>query len=204
MEFPDGSLPWQSVYKLMTGAIVPRPIAWVSTVDSDGVANLAPFSFFNAVCSNPPYVLFCASVRVGEHPQKDTLNNVRATGEFVVNIVNEATMNAMNLSAGEYPPDVDEFEVVGMSKAPAQAVKAPRVAESLIHFECMLHQVITLSEEPGGGNIVIGRVVHIHVDDRVFIAPDKINIAELQPIGRLAGNAYSYVHDIFELIRPKK
>ncbi len=203
MEFPDGALAWQSVYKLMTGAIVPRPIGWISTVDSDGIANLAPYSFFNAVCSNPPYLLFCPAIRSSDGNHKDTLNNVVATGEFVVNIVSESLAVAMNTTAGEYASDTDEFEIAGVTKAPATAVKAPRVAESLIHFECTLHQIVTLGDSPGGGSIVIGRVVHIHVDDSVLIAPDKIDIAALQPIGRLAGNAYSRVNDVFDLIRPK-
>jgi flavin reductase (DIM6/NTAB) family NADH-FMN oxidoreductase RutF len=203
MEFPDGALHWQSVYKLMTGAIVPRPIGWISTVDTQGIANLAPFSFFNAICSNPPYLLFCPSIRASDGNHKDTLNNVVATNEFVVNIVSEHLAEAMNTSAGEYAADQDEFVIAGVTKAPSVAVKAPRVAESLIHFECALHQVITLGNTPGGGSIVIGRIVHIHVDDNVFIAPDKINIPALHPVGRLAGNGYSRVNDFFDLIRPK-
>jgi flavin reductase (DIM6/NTAB) family NADH-FMN oxidoreductase RutF len=203
MEYPDGSLAWQSVYKLMTGAIVPRPIGWISTLSSDGIPNLAPYSFFNAVCSNPPYVLFCPAVRASDHKQKDTMVNVQETGEFVVNIVNEDTANAMNLSAAEYAFDENEFELVGVTTAPSVAVKAPRVAESLVHFECKLHQIITLGETPGGGSIVIGRIVHIHVDDEILIPPDKIDISKLKPIGRLAGNSYTHVNDLFDLIRPK-
>jgi flavin reductase (DIM6/NTAB) family NADH-FMN oxidoreductase RutF len=202
MEFADGALPWQSVYKLMTGAIVPRPIGWISTVDADGIPNLAPYSFFNAVCSNPPMLLFCPAVRAKDRQRKDTLKNVIATGEFVVNIVTEALAEAMNLTSGEYPPDVNEFDVAGLTPAPSAAVRAPRVAESPIHFECKLDQIITIGETPGGGSIVIGRIVHIHVADDVFIAPDKVNVSALKAVGRLAGTTYSRTQDFFDLKRP--
>jgi flavin reductase (DIM6/NTAB) family NADH-FMN oxidoreductase RutF len=203
MELSEGSLPWQSVYKLITGAIVPRPIGWVSTIDEAGVANLAPFSFFNAVCSNPPTLLFCPAVRARDSQQKDTLKNVIATQEFIVNIVSEDTAEAMNITSGEYAPEVDEFEVAGVSKAAAAAVRPPRVAECLVHFECRLQQIVTIGDTPGGGSIVIGRIVHIHVDDGVLIAPDKIDIHALKPIARLAGAQYARLGELFELSRPK-
>lgn len=203
MEYADGDLPWQSVYKLMTGAIVPRPVGWISTVDAAGNANLAPFSFFNAVCSNPPTLLFCPAIRARDHERKDTLKNVLATEEFVVNIVTEALAEAMNLSSGEYSSDVDEFMIAGVSKLPSVAVRPPRVAESPIHFECRLHQIVTIGETPGGASIVIGRVVHVHVDESVLLPPDKIDVASLHAVGRLAGNAYTRVSDFFELKRPR-
>ncbi len=202
MEFADQALPWQSVYKLMTGAIVPRPIGWISTVDAHGVPNLAPYSFFNAVCSNPPTLLFCPAIRAKDHERKDTLKNVIATGEFVVNIVTESLAEALYLTSGEYPPDVSEFDAAGLTPAPSVAVRAPRVAESPIHFECKLDRIITIGETPGGASIVVGRVVHIHVADEVFIAPDKIDVRALKPIGRLAGTTYSRTQDLFDLKRP--
>jgi flavin reductase (DIM6/NTAB) family NADH-FMN oxidoreductase RutF len=203
MEFADGALPWQSIYKLMTGAIVPRPIGWISTVDADGIPNLAPYSFFNAVCSNPPTLLFCPAIRAKDHQRKDTLKNVIATGEFVVNIVTEALAEAMNLTSGEYAADVNEFEVAGLTAAPSAAVKPPRVAESPIHFECKLDQIVTIGETPGGASIVIGRIVHIHVADEVLIPPDKIDVRKLQAVGRLAGTTYSRTNDFFDLRRPE-
>ncbi len=202
MELNPESVPYTSVYKLMTGAILPRPIGWISTLSEDGVPNLAPYSFFNAVCANPPTVLFCAGVRASDRRPKDSLLNARATGEFVVNIVTEATAEAMNMTAQELPIDEDEFTLAGLTAAPSVAVKAPRVAESPIHFECKVTQIVDINPEPGGGSIVIGRVVHVHVDESVLIGEDKINLQTLKPIGRLAGLSYTRVTDLFDLIRP--
>jgi flavin reductase (DIM6/NTAB) family NADH-FMN oxidoreductase RutF len=202
LELSPETTPWQSLYKIMLGSIVPRPIGWVSTVDTEGRHNLAPFSFFNAVCANPPTLLFCSGVRSTDGSSKDTLINIRATGEFVVNIVSESLAEAMNLTAGEYPADVDEFELARLTPAPSVVVHPPRVAESLIQFECKLTQIVEVSDQPGGGSVVIGRIVYIHVHDDVLIGTDKIDIAKLQPIGRLAGTSYTRVNDIFDIVRP--
>lgn len=203
MEINPGDLPHQSVYKLLTGAILPRPIGWVSTVDADGRPNLAPFSFFNAVCSNPPTVVFCPMIRSLDGKTKDTLNNVRATNEFVVNIVSEDLAEAMNLSSVEAPPDVNEFEFARVTAGPSVTVRPPRVKESRVHFECRVRQIVEIGSEPGGGCLVIGEVLHIHVDDTVLTGGDKILLAALNPIGRLAGGGYVRVTDVFELERPK-
>lgn len=206
MEINPESLPYQSVYKLLTGAIVPRPIAWISTLDADGRPNLAPYSFFNGVCSNPPHLLFVASVRdyvpANGDGFKDTLVNVRSTGEFVVNVVTEATVRAMNITAGNYLRGENEFAIAGVTPVPSFKVRPYRVAESPIQFECTVAQIVDVSPLPGGGSIVIGRIVHIHVVDEVLIGPDKIDIARLQPVGRLAGGAYAHIREIFELPRP--
>ncbi|GAB4315289.1 MAG: flavin reductase family protein [Phototrophicales bacterium] len=202
MEIKPESIPWQSLYKIMIGSIVPRPIGWVSSVDENGIPNLAPYSFFNAVCPNPPHVLFCPNIRSTDNHPKDTLNNVRATGEFVINIVTEPLATAMNLSAQELPSDINEFEVAGLTMIPSQVIKPPRVKESPIHYECKVVQIVDLSDAPGGGSVVIGRVVHVHVDDSVLIGDDKIDLAQLQPIGRLAGTSYTRVTDLFDLVRP--
>jgi flavin reductase (DIM6/NTAB) family NADH-FMN oxidoreductase RutF len=201
MEANTDEFPWRSLYKIMIGSIVPRPIGWVSTVDENGESNLAPFSFFNAVCANPPTVLFCPGIRSTDQNPKDTLNNIRNTGEFVLNIVTETLGEAMNLTATELPSSVDEFEYAGLTSAPSVAVKPLRVAESPIHYECKLTQIVDISDEIGGASIVIGRIVHFHVDDRVLIDGDKINLEELKPIGRLAGPSYSRVNDIFDMVR---
>ena len=203
MEINPGDLPHQSIYKLLTGAILPRPIGWVSTVDADGRPNLAPFSFFNAVCSNPPTVVFCPMIRSLDGKTKDTLNNVRATNEFVVNIVSEDLAEAMNLSSVEAPPDVSEFEFARVTAEPSVTVRPPRVKESRVHFECRVRQIVEIGSEPGGGCLVIGEVLHIHVDDTVLTGGDKILLAALKPIGRLAGGGYVRVTDVFELERPK-
>ena len=155
MTIDPATIDTRTTYKLMIGMIVPRPIAFVSTVSAAGVLNLAPFSFFTGLGANPPAVCFCPSNRAdGSH--KDTLVNIEATGEFVVNMVSEAIAEQMNLTSGEYPPDVDEFALSGLTPTPSQAVKPPRVRESPAAMECRLLQVVRISPLPDGGNLVIG------------------------------------------------
>ncbi len=202
MEIAADALPHQSIYKLLIGSIVPRPIGWISSLSPDGKPNLAPFSFFNAICSNPPHILFCPMIRITDGQPKDTLRYVRLSGEFVANIVTEEIAAAMNITSTEFPEEVDEFIASGLTPVPALTVRAPRVAESPIHYECRVTQIIDISDLPGGGSVVIGRVQHIHVSDDVLIGLDKIDIARLKPIGRLAGNSYCHVTDLFEMIRP--
>lgn len=202
MEITASSQSWQSIYKILIGAIVPRPIGWISTVDIKGLANLAPFSFFNIVCANPPLVLFCPMIRSTDIEVKDTLRNARATGEFIVNITTETLASAVNLTATELPSHIDEFEYAGVSKTPGKAVNSPRVAESPVHLECKVAKILEFGEGPGSGSVVIGEVVHIHVDEAILIPPDKIDIERLKPIGRLSGHAYCRVNDIFNMIRP--
>jgi flavin reductase (DIM6/NTAB) family NADH-FMN oxidoreductase RutF len=203
LEINPNEIPHQSVYKLLTGAILPRPIGWISTVDANGRPNLAPFSFFNVVCARPPTVVFCPLIRGTDGKTKDTLNNVRATGEFVVNIVSEDLADAMVLSSVEAPPDVNEFEFARVTAEPSVTVRPPRVCESRVHFECRVRQIVEVSPEPGGGSLVVGEVLHIHVDESVLLGSDKINLAALKPVGRLAGGGYVRVTDVFEMERPK-
>ena len=203
MEISPSTLPWKSLYKLMIGSIVPRAIGWVSTVDAAGEPNLAPFSFFTAAGANPPHVLFCPMIRATDGQPKDTLHNVRASGEFVVNIVTETLAAQMNITSTEFPAEVNEFAAAGLTPIPSVVVRPPRVAESPIHYECRLTQIIDLGQEAGAASVVIGQVVHLHVDDALLIGGDKIDIAQLQPIGRLAGNSYSRVAPaMFDLVRP--
>ena len=203
MEIAPDALSRRSLYKILIGSIVPRPIGWISTVNAGGQPNLAPFSFFNVVCPKPPTVLFCPMIRGTDGKAKDTLNNVKATGEFVVNIVSENLAAAMVASSVEIAPEVNEFELTGLATAPSIVVRPPRVAESLIHFECKLSQMIEIGNQPGGGSVVLGEIVHLHVDERVLFGEDKIDLAALKPIGRLAGSAYVRVTDIYEMERPK-
>jgi flavin reductase (DIM6/NTAB) family NADH-FMN oxidoreductase RutF len=202
MEISPEDLPWQSVYNILVGSVVPRPIGWISTVDAAGRPNLAPFSFFNAVCPNPPHVLFCPNVRITDRRTKDSLHNVRVIGEFVVNIVTEDLAKAMNLTSTELPAEVNEFEFGGLGISPSAAVRPPRVAASPVHYECKVAYIIDLGDQPGAGSVVIGRVVHIHVDESVLFGGDKIDLAKLKPIGRLGGNGYCRVTDLFKMVRP--
>ncbi len=201
MDIIPDQLPHREVYKLLIGSIVPRPIAWVSTVNAEGRPNLAPFSFFTAVCSLPPTVLFCPGVRDTDSAQKDTLNNIRTTGEYIINFVTEELAEKMNITATELPSEVNEFERAGLTPEPGKVVQIPRVAESPIHFECRLNQVVTVSDQPGGGHIVIGTVQHMHFDDAVFREGNYIDLHAFHAVGRLAGPSYSRVNDFFDIKR---
>lgn len=193
------AVPCVNTYKLLIGAVVPRPIAFVSTISPDGVPNLAPFSFFNAICAEPPVVAFACGVRV---PPKDTITNVRATGEFVVNIVTEAIAERMNLCSGEYEAGVDEFEVCRLTPAPSEVVRPPAVCESPVNLECKLLQIVDVSARPMGGSLVIGEVVRFHLD-RGLIENFRVDPEKLRAIGRMGGNGYTRTRDRFEMIRPK-
>jgi len=204
----------KQIYKLMTGMIVPRPIALVSTTDRNGVANLAPFSFFSGVGSNPPTVLFCPSVRapqpdtsasgLGTWPdiRKDTLRNVEETGEFVVNIVSDSIAAAANATSAEVPPEVDEFVLAKLTPIASEAVRPPRVEESPAQMECRLLQVIYTNRAPGGGVIVLGEVVRFHVREDLF-DDFRVDPARLDAVGRMAGNTWVRTRDRIELIRPR-
>lgn len=200
----------RQVYKLMTGIIVPRPVALVSTVDSKGAQNLAPFSFFTGVGSNPPTVLFCPVVRSNPIAvknglpdlRKDTLRNVEETGEFVVNIVSEAISAAANAAAAEVPPEVDEFVLSGLTPRASELVRPARVAESPAQMECKLLQVIYTNREPGAGVIVLGQIVRFHIRQSL-LENFRVDPAGLDAVGRMAGNTWVRTHDRIELIRPK-
>jgi flavin reductase (DIM6/NTAB) family NADH-FMN oxidoreductase RutF len=190
------------VEKLLVGVILPRPIAFVSTLSPDGVANLAPFSFFTAVCPKPPVVCFCNSIRLRDGSKKDTLRNVEATGEFVINVVSEDFAAQMVACSGEYPPDVSEFNVSGLTPIASDLVKPPRVKESRVQMECRLLQVVTISTDPGGGSLVMGEVLRFHVDDGVLDG-GSVNPDKLRPIGRMGGIQYVRTTDRFSMARPK-
>lgn len=196
----------RQIYKLMTGIIVPRPIALVSTVDGDGNRNLAPFSFFAGVGSAPPTVLFCPALRVDRAGRaglrKDTLHNVEQTREFVINVVNEAISEQANASSSEVGPDVDEFELSALTPVKSEIVRPPRVAESPAQMECRLMQVIYTGDEPASGVVVLGEVVRFHVREDL-VDDFRVDPAGLDAVGRMAGNAWVRTRDRIELIRPK-
>ena len=137
--------------RVLTGVVVPRPIALVSTKSADGIVNLAPFSYFTAVCAKPPTILFCPGVRGRDLSLKDTLHNLRATGRFVVNIVTEELAESMNITATELPAEVNEFEMAGLTTAPAKTVTAPRLAESPVNYECKVTQIVDIGDGSRGG-----------------------------------------------------
>ena len=193
----------RNVYKLMIGAIVPRPIAFVSTISPHGAFNLAPFSFFTGVSANPPVIAFSPMRRLSDGSRKDTLNNIEATGEFVVNIVSEEFADKMNLCSEEFGPEVDEFQVSGLTPVPSDLVKPPRVKESHVNMECRLVEVVHVSAKPIGGSIVLGEVVRFHVDDAI-VSDFKIDPDKLRAFGRMGGNTYARTTDRFEMVRPKK
>jgi flavin reductase (DIM6/NTAB) family NADH-FMN oxidoreductase RutF len=188
-----------NIYKLLVGAVVPRPIAFVSTISPEGVANLAPFSFFTVASANPPVLCFTASFR---EPRKDTLVNIRAMEEFVVNIVSEEFAAKMNVTSGEYPYGVDEFAQSGLTPVESDLVRPPRVKESHVNMECKLLQVIEVSNRPMGGTLILGEVVRFHVDDAIF-EDFRIDPEKLGAVGRMAGNTYCRTTDRFELVRPQ-
>ncbi|AFY31158.1 flavin reductase family protein [Calothrix sp. PCC 7507] len=190
----------RNTYQLLIGSIVPRPIAWVSTIASDGTPNVAPFSFFMGVTGNPPTLAISSGSRRGT--KKDTLVNVEKSGELVVNIVSEELGNEMNLTSGEFPPDVDEFQVAGLTPIPSQRVRAPRVAESPINIECVLKQVIYIGNEGSESGLIIAEAVLWHVRDDLLTPQNTIDVSKLHAIGRLSGNWYTRTQDLFEITRP--
>jgi len=191
----------RNTYKLLIGSVLPRPIAFVSTLSPAGVRNLAPFSFFTVASADPPIVCFCPMVS-SNGKLKDTLTNIRATKEFVVNVVSEDFLPQMNQCSAEFPPEIDEFTESGLTAIPSQIVQAPRVAESHIHMECMLHQIVEVSANPLGGSLVLGEVKLFHVADHL-IHNFAIDPAKLQAVGRMAGSTYARTTDLFDLTRPK-
>lgn len=181
----------RETYFLMTNLVVPRPIAWVSSLAPDGTRNLAPHSYFNIVSTNPPIVHFTQSGR------KDTLNNVEASGEFVVNLVSADLMEAMNVTSADFPPDQDEFTWAGLEATESTHVAPPRVAAAKAAMECRVRTILPM----GNGNMVFGDVLTVHVDEAIW-AEGRIDVAALAPVGRLGGSGYAYVTDIFKLARP--
>jgi flavin reductase (DIM6/NTAB) family NADH-FMN oxidoreductase RutF len=204
MKFDPNKQSFKDNHRLMIGSIVPRPIAFVSTKSKNGILNLAPFSYFNGVCSNPPTIMFAPARRGYDGLTKDTLNNIRDTEEFVVNIVSEEIVEPMVACATDFEKEVNEFEVSGLTPVDSVKVAPPCVKESKVSFECRLQTIVPVGEaEPGGGFVVIGNIVMFHVDDDVY-RDGRIDLDALKPVGRLAGNNYSRINDVFTIFRQIK
>ncbi|MBD3616964.1 MAG: flavin reductase family protein [Gracilimonas sp.] len=184
----------RQIAKLVKGTVVPRPIAWISSVGKTGIPNLAPFSYFQVISHDP--VMFIISIgqgyKVGKDGDKDTLANIKETGDFVINMVSASLASHMQKSSEIFPKNVSEFEKTGLTPVKSQVVTAPRVEEAVISMECTLNRVMEL----GDFNQVIGELACYHIKDEVYMEGDKINYETYDPIGRLAAN-YTYVRDLF-------
>jgi len=194
LQFDPATAERRQIYRLLVGSVVPRPIGWASTVSKTGVTNLAPFSFFTVVCVVPPMI----SLTIARNPdrsEKHTLTNIRDTGEFCFNVVTQPVWKAMVDSANAFPADDSEFSKTGLTPIPSVKVKAPRVKEVPIHFECKLERVLELG--PYKHPLVIGEVVMMHVDPACMTGK-YIDMRKLDPIGRLNGFFYSTIGEIFE------
>jgi flavin reductase (DIM6/NTAB) family NADH-FMN oxidoreductase RutF len=196
MIFDPKTLPTRDVYRFLISAVVPRPIAFVSTVSAAGHTNLAPFSYFNAISSEPPLVTIAISDR-GDDP-KDTLRNIRETNEFVVNVVSETLLDAMVHTAGEWPRSTSEFGASGLTPAASERVRPPYVAESPLQLECVLHREIPL----GNSILIVGEVILGRVRDDVMV-DGRVDPAKLAPIGRLGGELYAALGPVLKRARPK-
>lgn len=202
MRLDPTGLDEQRIYRLMVSSILPRPIAWISSVDPEGRTNLAPFSYFMGVCCKPMTVLFCPVVGTLERPKKDTLLNVEAVPEFVVNVAQEHTISAVNLTGAPFAADESEFDHAGVTPAASSRVRPPRVQEAAIAFECAVRQIIEISDQPGGGWVVLGTVLCVHVQDGVVDQESlKVDRNALAPVARLGGQDFLRATDVFALKR---
>jgi flavin reductase (DIM6/NTAB) family NADH-FMN oxidoreductase RutF len=216
MDVIPSDLEHRELYNILISAVVPRPIAWVSSLSASGQPNLAPFSFFNAVCAKPPLLVFAPGMRLPHeseagadeaagHPGvhiKDTLRNIRETGEFVINMVTFELAEAMNLTSGEYDASVNEFELAKIASAPSKIVRSPRVAESPVSFECKLYQILDFNPGPEGSSLVIGEIVSVHIDEQ-HLKNGRLDRDSLDVVGRMGGMQYTRTNQRFEMVRPK-
>ncbi len=196
IQYTDSSV----LYKLLTGTVIPRPIAWVASIDANGIDNLAPFSFFNVVSEDPPHIMF-STVRTG-NKNKDTLNNILANNQFVVNLVTEEIVEQMNTTAQNVASDVSEFELANVTPIDSVFIKPKRVKESLVQFECeMVHHYFIEKHQNGGACIIIGKIITMHIDDSILMENHKIDLEKYKTIARLAGSNYSNLGEIFSIKR---
>ncbi|MGE0430708.1 MAG: flavin reductase family protein [Planctomycetota bacterium] len=205
MRFDPAEMSRDAFYFAMISVIIPRPIAWVSTLSAAGRPNLAPFSFFTGITSDPPSLLINVGTRGGA--AKDTARNILETGQFVVNIVTDALAQQMVQTSGEYGPEVNEFETAGVTPLAAELVMPSRVQESPVSIECELMRCVDVDsvDVPGdiSAHIILGRILLIHADESVLGDKGRVDPAKLDAIGRLGGTGYCRVRDIFQMQRPK-
>lgn len=197
-------IPIPELHGLLLGAVSPRPIAFASTIDIDGNVNLSPFSFFNVFSANPPIMIFSPARRVRGNTTKHTLDNAMATNEVVINVVNYDMVQQMSLSSTEYALGVNEFEKAGFTEVASETVKAPRVKESPVSFECKVNEIIHLGTEGGAGNLIICEVTKIHLDTQILDEKGKIDPNKIDTVARMGGNWYSRASgkSIFEIPKP--
>jgi len=200
MELQVSELARQEKYKLLIGCIVPRPIAWVTSLGENGIVNAAPFSYFNVASIEPMMVSVAVMRKPGSIP-KDTARNIANKGQFVVNMVDVHNVDAVNQTSADYPPDVSEAEAVGLQTSPSKMIEVPRLAASRIHFECKLHQIVELGS-PVTSDLIIGEVVHVHVADELY-QDGRIDAAAFSPVSRLAGHTYATLGEMFDRPRPE-
>ena len=188
-------------YNPLKACVVPRPIGWMTTIDAAGRINLAPFSFFNLLSYDPPFVMFSAGAHEGDGGRKDTVANVEATGEFVYNMATWAQKDQMNTTAMIVERGVDELAAAGLEALPSRLVRPPRVKGSPVHFECRLHQVIQLPgrKSSSAHQLVIGQVVAVHIDDDALTADGRVDTLKLRPIARLGYMDYASVDALFQM-----
>ena len=200
MKLDPSQLDWMEAHELLVGAVLPRPIAFVSTIGADGVNNVAPFSFFSSISVKPAYVGFSIG-RYRDGRKKDTLVNIEFTKDFVINIVTEELVDAMNQASKDYPSNVDEFKEVGLTPVKSDLVGSPMVTESPVNMECRLVKILEFGEAPRMNNFVIGEVLRVHIKDDLWI-DNKIQADRLKAVGRLGGELYCRTTDRFEKKRP--
>ncbi len=184
-----GEIPTGDLHQFLLGCVAPRPIAFVSTVDTDGKHNLAPYSFFNAFSSNPPIIVFSSNRRVRDNTTKDTLHNIEVTKEAVVNVVSHAIVRQMAVSSVEFDSGISEFEKTGLTPIPSDLVKAPRVKESPAHLECKVQEIIPLGDQGGAGHLIVCHVVKMHIRESVIDKNNRIDPHKIDLMGRM-GRAY--------------
>lgn len=201
MQIEPGTTPLPELFHALLSVVAPRPIAWVTTLGPNGIVNLAPFSFFNAFSSNPPVIVFSPTLR-RDGTKKDTLRNIEALPEFVVNVAVEALAEKVNLSSKEIPPDESEVVLTELHTLPSNKVRPPRLAESPVNLECVVRQIIPLGNISVSGNLVIGDVIMMHIAESVLDENKRVDPRKLKTIARLGGDYYCRSTDLFEMKRP--